>query len=166
MTKMSRTLQLIALVLVSTPALADWEPPGKWSLAERQQWSALREEALIYLKIANDSCQTRIELDFDYESFRGRFKPNETKYGLDAYGRAHIAAPIFALDNICKVGDREKKAVGASLRRIKVTHGRKGGTAKSTISVAGKTLLPVIEPAGSAAGTWQDELERWIKSQL
>jgi hypothetical protein len=167
MTKVLRS-SLASIPLVAcmcAVALADWEPPGKWSLAERQQWTELRNEALTYLKDANAHCGTTIELDFDFESFRGKFKDGE-KYGLDAYGRAHTAATIYAVDNICKIGDREKRAVAASIKKIKVTHGRKGGDAKSSISYANKTLYPVIEPAGSAAGSWQDELERWIKTKL
>jgi hypothetical protein len=164
---MARSLLSISLVACLVgPAFADWEPPGKWSLAERQQWTELRNEALIYLKDANDHCGgTKIDLDFDYESFRGKFKDGE-KYGVDFYGRAHVSATIMAVDNICKIGDREKKAVAAKVVKIKVAHGKKGKDAKSTISYANRTLLPLIEPAGSAAGSWQDELERWIKTKL
>lgn len=167
MTKVSRSFTLSCFVCVLVgPAFADsWEPPGRWSLAERQQWTELRNEALTYLKDANDHCGTNIELDFDYESFRGRFKDGE-KYGLDAYGRAHTAATIYAVDNICKIGEREKKAVAGGVQRIRVAHGKRGGGAKSSITYARGVLLPVIEPAGSAAGSWQDELERWIKTKL
>jgi hypothetical protein len=164
-----RSIVSLSLVgCLAGSALADkaWEPPGKWSLAEREQWAKLRDELLVYLKDANEHCGgTKIEVDFDYESFRGKFKDNES-YGLDAYGRAHAAATLMAVDNICKIGDREKKAVAAGVKKVKIAHGKKGKDAKSTISYANKTLLPVIEPAGSAAGTWQDELEKWIKTKL
>jgi hypothetical protein len=164
---MIRPLLSISLVAAfAGTAAADWEPPGKWSLAERQQWTELRNEALVYLKDANEHCGgTKIELDFDYESFRGKFKDGE-KYGVDFYGRAHVSATIMAVDNICKIGEREQKAMAAGVKKIRVTHGKKGKDAKSTIAYANKTLLPLIEPAGSAAGVWQEELERWIKTKL
>jgi hypothetical protein len=142
-----------------------WDPPGKWSLAERQAWSLLREEMMLSLSSANIRCNTNIVADFDYESFRGKFKKDE-RYGLDPYGRAHIAVPLNAVENICKIGEREQKAVGKGLRRVLFVHGSKGGDAKSTIALRGGMLTPVIEPAGEAAGSWQDVIEAYIKANL
>lgn len=169
MTKVS--FAMITLLSLAGPAHADdddgWEPPGKWSLAEREQWQKLRGEVLDYLKLANEHCNARIRIDFDYESFRGRFKDDEN-YGLDAYGRGHVVAAISAVDTICKDGgERQAKAVGKGVKLIKMAHGKRHGKVSSSMSYSNGAVLSVIEPAGpnNAAG-YQDELEKFIKSKI
>ena len=144
---------------------ADWEPAGKWSLAERQAWTALHDETLGYLKDLNSTCGTKIPVEFEYETFRGKFKENE-RVGLDAYGLAHVQVPIAGTENICKVGSREKTAVAAGISKIVFVHGKGGKGAKSSISLKGKTLRAVIEPAAEAAGTWQEEIESYVKAHI
>jgi hypothetical protein len=168
MTKLSLALiSLLSTVSTVSHADADWEPPGKWTLGEREQWVKLREEVLDYLKLANEHCSTTIKIDFDYESFRGKFKDNEN-YGLDAYGRGHLVAAISAADTICKDGgERQAKAVAKGVKLIKMSHGKKGGKASSSMTYANGSLFSVIEPAGpNNASGYQTELEKFIKSKI
>ena len=140
-----------------------WSPPGHWTVKEKQAWQLLREELERAVQLMNQNCGTKIQVELDYETYRGKFHSDE-RYGLDAYGRAHMTAPVQAVDDLCKNGGNERSAIASGIKRILIAHNAE--RTKSTVALDAGVLRASFDPEIESASAYYDTSTDWIKEHL
>jgi hypothetical protein len=119
------------------------QPPGNWTLGEREQWQKMQKEIDQYASLLNTSCQTTIAVTFDYETFRGKLmEPGKTGLNASPFW-THAVESVGAVRELCLRGDPGKSAVKAKITKIVIQH---AGASRAHKLAQGQ-LSAVVDPA-------------------
>jgi hypothetical protein len=136
-------------------------PPGNWTLGEREQWQKLQKELAQYTSLMNTSCQTTIDVTFDYETFRGKLMtPGYTGINASPFW-THTTDALGTVRELCLRGGPGKDAVKAKIKKIVIQH--EGGSRAHKVKEG--QLSAVVDPK-EAPRQWQTKFQEFLKQAL
>ncbi|HEU4411346.1 MAG TPA: hypothetical protein VFS43_39205 [Polyangiaceae bacterium] len=135
--------------------------PGDWTLGEREQWQKMQKELAQYVSLLNTSCQTTIDVSFDYETFRGKLmEPGKTGLAASPFW-TEVTESLGSVRELCLRGGPGKAAVKAKVTKMTIQH---AGGARAHKLDKGQ-LTAVVDPA-VAHREWNTKFQEFLKQSL